>query len=112
MISFKTYLEEVKEPTGKLKDACWAGYTAVGMKKKNGKMVPNCVPKEEYTGAEKVSKNMENPSSRFSGTTELTNVYKKMTPGYSVKEVVKRVVKEAIEEKWSDAKHKKFCSWL
>jgi hypothetical protein len=23
---------------------CWKGYKAVGMKKKNGKMVPNCVP--------------------------------------------------------------------
>ena len=52
MISFKTYLEEVKEPTGKLKDACWKGYTAVGMKKKNGKMVPNCVPKNEELEAQ------------------------------------------------------------
>jgi hypothetical protein len=52
MISFKTYLEEVKEPTGKLKDACWTGYTAVGMKKKNGKMVPNCVPKNEELEAQ------------------------------------------------------------
>lgn len=31
---------------GDLKDACWDGYKAVGMKKKNGKMVPNCVPEE------------------------------------------------------------------
>jgi hypothetical protein len=29
-----------------LKDACWKGYTAIGMKMKNGKKVPNCVPKE------------------------------------------------------------------
>ena len=36
MISFK-----------QLREKCWAGYHAVGMKKKNGKMVPNCVPKEE-----------------------------------------------------------------
>ena len=35
MISFK-----------QLREKCWAGYHAVGMKKKNGKMVPNCVPKE------------------------------------------------------------------
>lgn len=27
-----------------LKSACWAGYEAVGMKKKGKKMVPNCVP--------------------------------------------------------------------
>jgi hypothetical protein len=31
---------------GKLRKACWKGYTAVGTKKKNGKTVPNCVPEE------------------------------------------------------------------
>ena len=36
----------VKSSTGGLKKACWEGYTAVGMKKKGGKMVPNCVPKK------------------------------------------------------------------
>ena len=40
-------MKEVAEPTGGLKDACWSGYTAVGMKMKNGRKVPNCVPKEE-----------------------------------------------------------------
>ena len=29
------------------KTPCWSGYKMVGMKKKNGRMVPNCV-KEEY----------------------------------------------------------------
>jgi hypothetical protein len=28
------------------KDPCWIGYKQVGMKKKNGKEVPNCVPEE------------------------------------------------------------------
>ena len=28
------------------KGPCWDGYVQVGMKKKNGKMVPNCVPKD------------------------------------------------------------------
>jgi hypothetical protein len=46
--------EEVKKPTGELKTACWKGYTAVGLKKKNGKSVPNCVPEEtEITEAKK-----------------------------------------------------------
>jgi hypothetical protein len=42
-------LDEKKVPkaTGGLKDACWKGYTAVGMKMKNGKSVPNCVPVKE-----------------------------------------------------------------
>lgn len=33
-----------EKATGDLKDACWKGYTAVGMKTKNGRKVPNCVP--------------------------------------------------------------------
>jgi len=28
-----------------MKGACWEGYEAVGTKQKNGKTVPNCVPK-------------------------------------------------------------------
>ena len=39
--------EEVAKPTGDLKKACWKGYTAVGMKMKNGRKVPNCVPVSE-----------------------------------------------------------------
>jgi hypothetical protein len=46
MITFKQYLEEIKKPTGDLKNACWKGYTAVGTKEKNGRTVPNCVPEE------------------------------------------------------------------
>lgn len=29
----------------KKKDPCWTNYEMVGMKEKNGKTVPNCVPK-------------------------------------------------------------------
>ena len=46
MKSFLQYILEVKKPTGELKDACWKGYTAVGMKMKGGRKVPNCVPEE------------------------------------------------------------------
>jgi hypothetical protein len=37
-------VEAVKKATGPLKKACWKGYTAVGLKMKNGRKVPNCVP--------------------------------------------------------------------
>lgn len=47
---------------------------------------------EQYTGAEKVSKNSDDASSRFIGTDSLTDVYKKQTPGYT--KTIKRVVKE------------------
>ena len=36
----------------KEEDPCWDGYEMVGMKKKNGKEVPNCVPKSEATDSE------------------------------------------------------------
>jgi hypothetical protein len=44
--------KRVKNATGDLGDACWPGYTAVGMKAKNGKKVPNCVPLKESKHAE------------------------------------------------------------
>lgn len=40
MLSFKEYLKEAEDP-------CWRGYHQLGMKKKNGKEVPNCIPEEE-----------------------------------------------------------------
>lgn len=30
--------------SSKKKSPCWSGYTAIGMKNKGGKKVPNCVP--------------------------------------------------------------------
>jgi hypothetical protein len=45
-----------EKATGDLKDACWKGYTAVGMKNKGGKKVPNCVPVKKKT-----SDHSENP---------------------------------------------------
>ena len=52
---------------------------------------------EEYTGAEKVSHNSDDPSSRFVGTTALTDVYKKATPGQSTTlKTIKKVVSEAM----------------
>ena len=38
MLNFKVYLIE--------KDPCWDGYQQIGMKKKGGKKVPNCVPEK------------------------------------------------------------------
>ena len=32
-----------EKATGDLKDSCWKGYTAVGLKNKGGRKVPNCV---------------------------------------------------------------------
>jgi hypothetical protein len=39
-------LDEGENKQMKGKDPCWNGYQMVGMKDKNGKKVPNCVPEE------------------------------------------------------------------
>jgi len=57
--------------------------------------------KEAYTGAEKTSKKMEEPASRFIGTNELTDTYKNTTPGQSVKKIVKKVVEEKLYEMYN-----------
>lgn len=41
MIGFREFVETKEDP-------CWDGYQQYGMKDKNGKKVPNCIPKEEY----------------------------------------------------------------
>ena len=38
------YLISKNEKVTEAKDPCWTGYTQVGMKKKGGRQVPNCVP--------------------------------------------------------------------
>jgi hypothetical protein len=49
-VAKKRDTENAKKPVSRmgeaLEDACWKGYEAIGMKMKNGKKVPNCVPKE------------------------------------------------------------------
>jgi hypothetical protein len=39
-----------------MEKACWSGYTQRGMKEKNGRMVPNCVPVEKSYDKEKKEK--------------------------------------------------------
>jgi len=64
MKTFKHFREDLKQ-------ACWKGYQAIGMKTKNGKKVPNCVPvKEEIIferGAD--SKGYYRPTEKGAGLT-------------------------------------------
>lgn len=46
------------------------------------------------------------PDSRFDATKSAVNVYKNATPGQSALKTIKKVVKEALEEDWSDKKYK------
>ena len=60
-----------EKATGDLKDACWSGYTAIGMKNKNGRKVPNCV---------KVKKDAEHKEGDVA-TAEMTANYLPEEPG-------------------------------
>ena len=51
LVSEATKADEItpEDVTTEDDDPCWDGYEMIGMKKKNGKEVPNCVPKKEST---------------------------------------------------------------
>lgn len=40
----------VRKAGDKLANACWKGYEAIGMKVKDGRKVPNCVPVKDGGG--------------------------------------------------------------
>ena len=44
--SFSQFQERSLEPIEEKKGPCWKGFKQVGLKNKNGKMVPNCVPEK------------------------------------------------------------------
>jgi predicted nucleotidyltransferase len=81
-IHTKKYKQMYGEMTQK--EACWDGYKAVGMKKKNGKMVPNCVPESmSIEDAKKVEGYV--PESYEVGQ-DYANHTKDITPGENASE--------------------------
>ena len=85
---------EVKEGDG---DPCWDTHKQVGMKKKNGRMVPNCVPKEEFSdwrseleeGAAWTKKSGKNPSGGLNEKGRKS--YERENPGSDLKAPSKKV---------------------
>jgi len=78
----KTTLESLNE-----EDPCWDDYEMVGMKKKNGKEVPNCVPKKESVNegdVKKINKAMSDKERE-----EWINRWKKLKPSAKRDMVIK-----------------------
>jgi hypothetical protein len=76
-------LDSYEPVTAAGKGPCWEGYVQVGMKEKNGKMVPNCVPKdsavaEEFAKSRRAPKkdriygSKKNPKGSASGGKKIT----------------------------------------
>jgi hypothetical protein len=72
--------DETMAEEKKMKNPCWKGYRAYGMKKKGGRDVPNCVPVSEDVN-ENFEAYMCDPSNREMGKPSLTKIYMTMTPG-------------------------------
>jgi hypothetical protein len=72
-------------------DPCWDGYKQVGMKKKGGKMVPNCV-KEGYSNwREELAEDWQkvNKKDKTDGMSQkAVNAYKRENPGSKLKTAV------------------------
>jgi hypothetical protein len=63
---------------GEMEEDCWKDYEQKGMKKKDSKMVPNCVKKSEEGGIKKVEAT-ESTGSGSSGSYETTSAWAKST---------------------------------
>ena len=111
MKTFKKFLEEVKKPTGDLKNACWKGYTAVGTKKKNGRTVPNCVP-EEVQIDEKSAAWQRKEGKRESGGLNQKGVdsYRREHPGSKLKTAVTTKPSKLDPDSKAAKRRKSFCA--
>ena len=102
-LKYKKMFGELRQD---LTDACWKGYKQVGLKDKNGKKVPNCVPEAydighdyaDYTN--KITPGQPGYDAKFQGGS-----YKPSDPKKNLKQVITKpetveITKEDIE-KWS-----------
>lgn len=75
MKTFKQFTEEKNDP-------CWKGYEMVGMKDKNGKKVPNCVPVKEESLTEYAIDAKGHKSSTGGLTQKGVDAYNRKTGGH------------------------------
>lgn len=84
MKTFKTFVTEA----GGLKKACWKGYTAVGMKEKNGRKVPNCVPEETQVEESAAWQRKEGKNPEGGLNQKGVDSYRREHPGSTLKTAV------------------------
>jgi hypothetical protein len=66
---YAEFIDIIKAGSIEEENPCWKGYTQVGMKKKNGKEVPNCVPAEGVPKAKGYKKKNVNEAARMPAQT-------------------------------------------
>lgn len=102
MLSFKEFLEEAKDP-------CWKGYEMIGMKKKNGKKVPNCVPVKEET-LDEAAVDSKGHKSSTGGLTQKGRDHYNKTTGSNLKAPVTTPPSELKAGSKAANRRKSFCA--
>jgi hypothetical protein len=109
-------------PPKRLKEAkmgnpCWKGYKAYGMKKKNGKQVPNCVPVKEgldetFETLDEVAAWQRKEGKRESGGLNQKGVdsYRRENPGSKLKTAVTTKPSELKAGSKAANRRKSFCA--
>ena len=106
----------------KKKGPCWSGYEMVGMKKKGGRTVPNCVPSPAKDKAEPrrtigpgKNFNKANPTGTGAAagggmTQKGVNEYKRKNPGSKLKTAVTTPPSQLKKGSKAASRRKSFCA--
>lgn len=87
-----------------VKEACWKNFKAIGMKKKNGKTVPNCVPANEDWQSVNKKDNTDGMSKKAVST------YRRENPGSKLKTAVTKKPSEIKKGSSDDKRRKSYCA--
>jgi len=100
---FKKMFGELKQD---LADACWKGFKQVGMKNKNGKQVPNCVPEATDIGQDyaKHTSTVTPGEPNFAGYENPTYTPAKEGSG---EQIIKKKIKGFLERERDDTPNEK-----
>lgn len=105
-----TAADYIESGEHKVDEACWDGYTQIGMKKKGKKTVPNCVKKEEYSNwREELFEDWQsiNRKDKTDGLSQKSvNAYRRENPGSKLQTAVTE--KNPSGER--AGRRKRFCS--
>lgn len=93
---FEEKMSTIDNSITETKGPCWKGYEMVGMKKKDGRKVPNCVPvkedKKNYDYNNAFNAYMEEHGAGDEGTRKVVKRYLDDTPGQVNKKETKKVL--------------------
>jgi hypothetical protein len=108
MLSFNQFINEAKKG---MKNACWKGYEAIGMKDKGGKKVPNCVPIDEAKKHKKPYKGFKKGKNHPEGGLSRSEAKRQgIHAGIETKDEAKRKGGFGKLSKKTQSRRKSFCA--